>query len=106
MRRFLYLLLSLFVTPLPLFAASGAVECGKLLDVRSGQMLSGKVIAFDEKGIIKAIGPASALPSGVKPVDLTAFTCLPGLIDVHTHLRGDPSNHGYKSLGYRFRSRP
>ncbi|HTR24467.1 MAG TPA: amidohydrolase family protein [Terriglobales bacterium] len=99
MRRFLYLLLSLFVISLPLFAASGAVECGKLLDVRSGQMLSGKVIVFDEKGIITAIGSASALPPGVKLVDLTAFTCLPGLIDVHTHLTGDPSNHGYKSLG-------
>jgi len=99
MRRFLYLLLSLFVISLPLFAASGAVKCGKLLDVRSGQMLSGKVIVFDEKGIITAIGSASALPPGVKLVDLTAFTCLPGLIDVHTHLTGDPSNHGYKSLG-------
>jgi len=99
MRRFIPVLFVLIVMTHPLFAASGAVECGKLLDVRSGQMLSGKVIVFDEKGIVTAVGPASALPSGVKPLDLTAFTCLPGLIDVHTHLTGDPSNHGYKSLG-------
>ena len=99
MRYFLRLLLTLLVIAPPLVAASGAVDCGKLLDVRSGQMLSDKVIVFDEKGIITGVGSVSALPQGVKAVDLTGYTCLPGLIDVHTHLTLDPGNHGYKGLG-------
>lgn len=82
-----------------LMAAPGAVRCGKLLDVKSGQLLSDQVIVFDEQGTIQAVGSAPAIPSGVKPVDLSAMTCLPGLIDVHTHLTGDPQNNGYKGLG-------
>jgi len=80
-------------------AAPGAVRCGKLLDVKTGQLLSDQIIVVDEQGTIKAVGPAPAIPSGVKPVDLSGMTCLPGLIDVHTHLTGDPENNGYKGLG-------
>jgi imidazolonepropionase-like amidohydrolase len=83
------------------FAAPGAVRCGKLLDVRSGRMLTDQVIVFDANGTITAVGPAASTsaPSGTVPVDLSSATCLPGLIDVHTHLTGDPSSTGYQGLG-------
>src|SRR5437870_9373563 len=32
-------------------------------------------------------------------IDLPNATVLPGLIDAHTHLTGDPKNIGYQSLG-------
>jgi len=82
-------------------AAPGAVRCGKLLDVRSGQMLSDQVVVFDANGTITYVGSfASAkLPSGVAAIDLSHDTCLPGLIDVHTHLTSDPSASGYAGLG-------
>jgi imidazolonepropionase-like amidohydrolase len=80
-------------------AAPGAVRCGKLLDVRSGQLLSDQFIVFDEHGIIISVGVASTLPPGVTAVELSGMTCLPGLIDVHTHLTGDPGDTGYKGLG-------
>jgi imidazolonepropionase-like amidohydrolase len=82
-------------------AAPGAVRCGKLLDVRAGHMLSDQVIFFDDTGTIVSVGAAASakLPSGVTPVDLSSATCLPGLIDVHTHITFDPSANGYAGLG-------
>jgi imidazolonepropionase-like amidohydrolase len=89
----------LAVSPMAL-GAPGAVRCGKLLDVKSGRTLTDQVIVFDDKGIITAVGPADSplAPGGATMVDLSSATCLPGLIDVHTHLTGDPSSSGYAGL--------
>jgi imidazolonepropionase-like amidohydrolase len=80
---------------------AGAVHCGKLLDVPSGKLLTDQVIVFDANGTITAVGPASSplAPGGTAMIDLPSATCLPGLIDVHTHLTGDPRDAGYESLG-------
>ena len=77
------------------------MRCGKLLDVRSGKLLTNQVIVFDGGGNITAVGPADSplAPGGVTAVDLPSATCLPGLIDVHTHLTGDPISSGYQGLG-------
>jgi imidazolonepropionase-like amidohydrolase len=92
--------LALLVVP-GLWAAPGAVRCGKLVDVRAGRLLTDQTIVFDEKGTITAIGATNsiALPQGAVPIDLSAATCLPGLIDVHTHLTSDPKDSGYAGLG-------
>ena len=101
MRKLLFALIVIAVASPFAHAAPGALRCGKLLDVRSGRMLTDQLITFDSNGTITAVGPASsiALSGGTTPYDLTSVTCLPGLIDVHTHLTGDPSSSGYQSLG-------
>ncbi|HMD08541.1 MAG TPA: amidohydrolase family protein [Candidatus Acidoferrum sp.] len=99
-KTLLALMVCLFFVPFG-SAAPGAVRCGKLLDVRGGHMLSDQVVVFDETGIIVSVsaGADAKLPSGVTPVDLSSATCLPGLIDVHTHITFDPSANGYAGLG-------
>ncbi len=76
-------------------SGDGTVHCGHLLDVVSGQMLTDQVVTF-KAGRVTGIGPASA---GGKPIELGNLTCLPGLIDAHVHLTGDPNQSGYVGLG-------
>jgi len=82
-------------------AGPGAVHCGKLLDLRAGKVLTDQVVVFDDAGIITAVGPAAttSLHAGLKASDLAGLTCLPGLIDAHTHLTGNATDHGYQALG-------
>ena len=78
-------------------AAPGAVRCGKLLDVRSGKLLSDQVVTFDADGVITSVAPTSG--TNAAAIDLSQATCLPGLIDVHTHVTADPEHNGYSALG-------
>ncbi len=103
MYRFLPVVLTLAVPGAAAAASaapSGAVRCGQLLDVRSSVTAADQMIVF-ERGVITAVGPSSStpVPPGVEPVVLPSSTCLPGLIDVHTHLTLEPSSTGYEGLG-------
>jgi imidazolonepropionase-like amidohydrolase len=71
---------------------------GKLLDVKSGRMLTGQaiVISGDRITAIQAASEAPAQP-GETRIALPNATVLPGLIDAHTHLTSDPI-FGYAEL--------
>jgi imidazolonepropionase-like amidohydrolase len=77
-----------------------AIRAGKLVDVVAGTTVADQVIVI-EGDRIKAVGPAAStsIPAGAKVIDWTRLTVLPGLIDMHTHLTGDATQHGYKALG-------
>lgn len=64
-----------------------ALRCGQLIDGRSDTP-SGPVTVLVRDGRIAAVGAAVAVPAGTREVDLRRMTCLPGLIDLHVHLRG------------------
>jgi imidazolonepropionase-like amidohydrolase len=77
-----------------------AVRAGKLVDVVAGKVLENQTILISGERIT-AVGPSAsvAVPAGAELVDLSNATVLPGLVDAHTHLTGDPHQHGYASLG-------
>ncbi len=65
------------------------LKCGSLLDGKSDQPKENVVIAIEGEKI-REVG-SSTPPSSAQIVDLSRETCLPGLIDTHTHvlLQGD-----------------
>jgi len=56
MRKILSVLFFAFVLSPLAYCAPGAVRGGKLLDVRSGQMLSDQMVVFDASGTITSLG--------------------------------------------------
>lgn len=64
------------------------IRAGRLLDVRSGKLLAMRDIVVED-GKIVAIRPASGKPDA-SVIDLSNSTVLPGLIDSHVHILGDP----------------
>ena len=79
------LALTLTWMPAPLHASDLYVATGKLVDVRTGTVLTDQCISITNDKIT-AVAPCGATPKGAKRLDWSAFTVLPGLIDLHTHL--------------------
>lgn len=101
----------------PMGSPSGAVEqsptpggpspdkitiltCGIVLDVDSGKKVAGPIVIKGDKilGVGQsAIPPFSGPPGLLQQIDLRNSTCLPGLIDTHTHvmLNGDITAEDY-----------
>jgi imidazolonepropionase-like amidohydrolase len=62
-----------------------AVRAGRLIDGVSDAPIENAVVLI-EAGRIKAVGPDVVVPRRVPVLDLTDYTVLPGLIDMHTHV--------------------
>lgn len=101
------LLLAVGLAPASFLAQSAPKEmviirAGRLIDVRAGRTLADQAILI-EGDLIKEVGPSQTVaahaPAGTRVIDLSNQTVLPGLIDCHTHLTGEPGHNGYESLG-------
>lgn len=76
------------------------IRAGRVLDVKSGNMLTNQAIVIEGDKIVR-IGAASNAKADAnsQTIDLPNATVLPGLIDSHTHLTFAPKDLGYESLG-------
>ena len=70
------------------------IKAGRLFDARSGQMLSNQAILV-EGDRIREVGTAAAVAphaANARVIDLSSSTVLPGLIDAHNHVLGNPKD--------------
>jgi imidazolonepropionase-like amidohydrolase len=75
------------------------VRAGHILDVKSGKLVDAQTIVV-VGDTIESIAPTASVTARAtdKVVDLGNMTVMPGLIDVHTHLTGDPDFDPYREL--------
>jgi imidazolonepropionase-like amidohydrolase len=79
-----------------------AIKAGKLIDVENGKVLTNQIIIVRHDSIIQ-VGANISIPKGASIIDLSKYTVLPGLIDCHTHITGQPSGDYYADI---FRKSP
>ena len=106
-------------------AATQTVDCGRLLDVKSGTWRE-RVSIVIEDGTVKSVEPMASTPASASAsasttgrIDLSGKSCLPGLIDMHVHLTSetqpvvdayrdrltaDPADLAYRSVKYAERT--
>jgi imidazolonepropionase-like amidohydrolase len=86
--------------PAPASPVITIIKAARVIDPKAGVVLTDQALVI-ESDKIKSIGAVAdvlkAIPPDAKLIDLGAATLLPGLIDCHTHVTGQPENY-YEDL--------
>ncbi len=106
LRRFIQTASLLLGTSLITLAAAAAEEsitvvtADKMLDVTKGTLIDHPQITIRNGRIAAVERVGAAIPAGAKKIDLAGMTLMPGFIDMHVHLTGDPHYGGYRGLEF------
>lgn len=88
----------------PSLQADTLLTASRMLDVRSGKLLSDPVLLLRDERIVELAHGGAPLATSPAPdatrIELDGLTILPGLIDMHTHLDFDPTYGGYSWLEF------
>ncbi|PZX62207.1 metal-dependent hydrolase family protein [Hydrotalea sandarakina] len=109
LKKNLLLLVALLFTGLAFSQRTTAIQCGKLLDVKTGTVSDNQVIVVRDNIIQKIVPKADFKDKVDSIINLSNYFVLPGLIDCHTHvlLQGDITSDDYaaqllkESIPYR-----
>ena len=71
------------------------LQCGQLIDVRQLQVLKEKTIVIEGNKILDIVDGYQTGMASDKVVNLKTSTVMPGLMDMHIHIEGDPSPSRY-----------
>jgi imidazolonepropionase-like amidohydrolase len=66
-------------------SGSIAIQCGTLIDGLANEPAGNSTVVI-RNGRIQAVTRGFSAPQGLPVLDLRGYTCLPGLIDMHTHV--------------------
>src|SRR5687768_16109027 len=95
MRRMRITLLLALLCALPASAAEApkplVLKAARLFDAKSGKLVTPGVVVVAE-GKITAAGSSAPVPAGAEVIELGDATLLPGFIDAHTHITGQPGD--------------
>jgi imidazolonepropionase-like amidohydrolase len=81
-------------------AATSAIRTGRLIDVKTGKVTTNAYILLVKDRILRITDSA---PAGLPTVDLSKYTVVPGLIDSHAHVLGNPKDQS-SAAGLRMSS--
>ncbi len=73
------------------------VKAARLIDGTGAEPISHPVVVIQGDRITQ-VGAGLATPAGAEVIDLGAATLLPGFIDCHTHVTGQPGENFYVDL--------
>jgi imidazolonepropionase-like amidohydrolase len=80
------------------------VTAAHMFDPAKGVVVDNPIVVIGDNGRVQSlVSGANArpnIPADAKRLDLGDVTILPGLIDMHVHLTGDPTLSGYQGLEY------
>lgn len=94
MKKTLSFLLLIFSAML--FSQNTYIHCGKLIDTQNGRVLTEKTIVVSGNTITSVQdGYVNPVSNQDKVIDLKTSTVMPGWIDMHVHIEGDPGPTRY-----------
>lgn len=82
-------------------SGSLAVRCGMLIDGIADAPIADRLVVIHDGRIVSVVPGDSEVPPGMPRLELADHTCLPGLINTHTHLAVRPEDSSEMDIYYR-----